>query len=78
MAKTPPKDAPEKAPPADAWQPIATAPLDGRDLLLVVLPGGRLFIGWYGDRHGIKCWLADDRRIEPTHWQPLPPLPTTA
>ena len=53
------------------WQPIATAPRDGREVLLWV--HGIYVIGWYhrGEwRHGPKGYA-----VSPTHWRPLPTPP---
>ncbi len=53
------------------WQPIETAPRDGREVLLWV--HGIYVIGWYhrGEwRHGPKGYA-----VSPTHWRPLPTPP---
>lgn len=75
------------------WQPIETAPKNGREVLLAVksragIPGCCL-VGHY--QRGGHCiedhppidegwyfWngLMFDRAAEPTHWMPLPTLPT--
>lgn len=73
-----------------AWQPIETAPKDGRGVLMIdmtaVSPEASTAYYYEG-----KWWLLaeDDRPREdgdwayncpwyesPTHWQPLPPPPT--
>jgi hypothetical protein len=67
---------------AVAWQPIGTAPLDGRFILLGT---------WNGDQFvtGIGQWVVFDDPIKPghwsledwwttpvTHWAPVPPAPS--
>jgi hypothetical protein len=68
------------------WQPIATAPKDGTDVLLFAREGEcapSVYVGrwstsaWYG-----AAWVAYEHRSEteyltPTHWMPLPAPPTT-
>ena len=66
-----------------SWQPIATAPKDGTDILLAEW---RPHFKSVGDRYGeidIGCWHTDDGWIsnygrveEPTMWMPLPKPPT--
>lgn len=64
------------------WQPISTAPKDDDPVLLCgpLRDGGfyRETCKWYPPgKMGRGCWpviwMADHG--EPTHWQPLPPLP---
>lgn len=56
------------------WQPIETAPRDGRRLLLVHRHG-RPFVGYYQDGEG---WLdAEEQYRDPTIWAAIPPLPAT-
>lgn len=66
-----------------AWRPISTAP---RNDTLVMLgwwydvngePRWVAVAGWYEAGPADQCWYAalDEERIEPTHWQPLGPLP---
>ena len=71
------------------WQPIETAPKDGRDVLLYDLRG-RIHIGSFrtdvNDEDGASLWLANDyddyscglasTPISATHWLPLPEPPT--
>lgn len=66
------------------WQPIETAPKDGRMLLLVwrdkqqqglpmVLEGY-----WYAASDGEAFWWSPGQvswKLEPTHWMPLPKPP---
>lgn len=58
----------EAAPPAEGWQPIATAPKDGS-----------WFLGWNRDcgcfiwRDGPSLITGEDP--QPTHWMPLPAPP---
>ena len=56
-----------------AWQPIATAPTDGTELL--VIRGREQWISAFED--GAWAWPSDWRRLEPTHWQPLPAAPAS-
>lgn len=63
------------------WQPIETAP-KGESILLLM--DGEVFSGYYADGgywafpyadyHGCGC--CGDFRDYPTHWMPLPELPT--
>jgi hypothetical protein len=65
------------------WQPIETAPRDGRRVLLFVPPYGPS-TGHYRDDHNwgesASSWFAHsvlNKEAEPTHWQPLPSPPET-
>jgi hypothetical protein len=54
------------------WTLIATAPTDGRDVLVGFAPGGRQLVARYNPEQG--GWTADDQQLvspTPTHWQPL-------
>ncbi len=62
------------------WQPISTAPRDGREILIWVPesefePGYATSARWGGahweDNAGLPLWVDN-----PTHWMPLPPPPT--
>lgn len=68
------------------WQPIATAPKDGTDILLVEYGRdgyGEIDVGSWGfieksdwDGSDVIGWLSNYGRItEPTHWAPLPKAP---
>ncbi len=61
------------------WQPIDTAPKDGRRVLLCNLPVSWIYVGhWDDDEECGQCWRDDDHeRADPTHWQPLPEAPST-
>jgi hypothetical protein len=69
---------------SNSWQPIDTAPKDGTEILL--LTGHGMKIGaWYDDFYSKKpkpYWTWWDyskiimRRNQPTHWQPLPKMPS--
>lgn len=72
-------------PQGDGWRDIASAPKDGTDILLAAVIGGvwRQKVGWWEAMDnawvtaimgsGRKAWLQN-----PTHWQPLPPSPSSA
>jgi hypothetical protein len=66
------------------WQPIETAPKDGREVLLLGADGIR--IASWSDRFRREMWdtgyasECDGDPIEverPTHWMPLPDPPRT-
>ena len=54
------------------WQPIETAPRDGRELLLISMPGKAYGIGSYR----AEIWWDWPWSMPPSHWLPLPPPPT--
>lgn len=57
---------------AERWQPIESAPMDGRAVILAHM-GGKPYIGkWCHD-----TWV-DERGLSrgPSHWRPLPAPPT--
>jgi uncharacterized protein DUF551 len=57
------------------WQPIETAPKDGRDLLLANIGIVRLAF-WDEARGGQwSIWPGRDQFFKPTHWMPLPEPP---
>lgn len=67
------------------WQPIETAPRDGRQVLLSGSWDGRAWVwqGWF-DHEDERGWFAagshwtdayDGSLEHPTHWMPLPPPP---
>ena len=69
------------------WQPIETAPRDGRTVLLAEPVDGKVFTtpghwledygGWW--EHGSHPTDYVDLPVEnPTHWMPLPPPPEAA
>lgn len=56
-----------------AWEPIETAPKDGKDVL----------VGWVGAGVTVSHWSVLYNRwhlqsgcCTPTHWMPLPPAPS--
>ena len=66
------------------WQPIETAPKDGRTILLAggFLSDGRPSVrtGYWHDGKRLKAWFdtALGRcAMKPTHWMPLPDPPIT-
>lgn len=56
------------------WQPISTAPKDGRDVL--IFSNGLVRVGFYSSRAD-KLWSVWPGRalVSPTHWMPLPEAP---
>jgi len=67
------------------WQPIATAPRDGTNILTYGL-GGIQIEKWDTDEYARKprpfwrCYArnsTDNRMAQPTHWLPLPDPPVT-
>ena len=73
-------------PSGTCWQPIATAPKDGTDLLLAEYGEngyGEIDVGSWGlieksdlDGSDVIGWLSNYGRVnEPTHWLPLPENP---
>ncbi len=67
---------------ADDWQPIASAPKDGTDILLAGTVGRkvRIKVGfWHADAWAVA--IARSGAIppfeQPTHWRPPPPPPVT-
>lgn len=72
---------------AAAWQPIESAPKDGRRVLLVVHVGTDPFVlegyyeadgerGWYqANTHWTDAW---DGSVLPTLWCPLPEIPSSS
>ena len=76
--------------PENRWQPIETAPKDGKAILVYCDGTGALFaealeeasmttVSWRQDGWRLLQtggWAEDsDPYPEPTHWQPLPPRP---
>ena len=59
-------------PQTDGWQPIATAPKDGTEVLLF---DDRRVVGAWGDRaNGSLNWNDSEYTFNPSHWMPLPPF----
>jgi len=58
------------------WQPIGTAPKDGRRIIVWV-PGApqHVFTAHWIARLG-AFWLDGEYDIQPTHWMPLPKPPS--
>jgi len=61
------------------WQPIETAPRDGRDIQVYCKDTGEQFVAfWFSPR---DCWCYAKWRdggivvCKPTHWMPLPEPP---
>jgi hypothetical protein len=67
------------------WQPIETAPKDGSHILACRIPIGirvtvnthpPTVVHWFDDGFYTSVnELAPERPYDPTHWQPLDPLP---
>jgi hypothetical protein len=61
------------------WQPIGTAPKDGRRILTYAhdhAPEGIMRVAQWNDGSNAKGWLGSVH--EPTHWMPLPSPPKAA
>lgn len=60
------------------WQPIETAPKDGTQFIAWIShyyqgKGGHALVLWLPSKNG---WHdASARRVQPTHWHPLPEAP---
>lgn len=65
-----------KAEHAAQWQPIETAPKDGRHVLAWRIHSGTSKVTrWFGPWN---AWAFDNACWHPTHWQPLPDPPLAA
>ena len=70
---------------AHGWQPMATAPKDGTDVLVysdcVTIANWIAKDGFWSDFTISDGYTADDQHCPcepaPTHWMPLPPPPET-
>lgn len=65
--------------PAPEWQPIETAPKDGRDVLLS--EGRTVWVDEWIINGPDSCWMMCDQWEEPatpTHWTPLPAPPESS
>jgi hypothetical protein len=66
------------------WQPIETAPTDGTEILAILLEDYKQVVFACGSSEGdedegpLTYWksIVTDRYVLPTHWIPLPPLPS--
>ena len=59
----------------EGWQPIETAPKDGREIL-VYEPMYCTIGQWVDSKHGGAWWIEGGQITgHPTHWMPLPPPP---
>ncbi len=62
-----------------AWQPIATAPRDGTEVLLFDPDQGRHVGAWATDWGGPDTWFvtvsSHEFRLDPTLWMQLPESP---
>lgn len=58
------------------WQPIETAPRDGRRVL-VCSEGRHMFVAFWDSKYwGWRVSRDSVVAADPTHWQPLPDPPT--
>ncbi len=65
----------------EKWRPIETAPTDGTQILVyakglplnIQQPG--IFEAWWIERN--QYWATSNSKVHPTHWMPLPPLPSS-
>ena len=56
------------------WQPISTAPKDGRELILLLTPSN-----WPQVAYSNTWWISGfSMENKPTHWMPLPKAPDGA
>lgn len=70
--KRPKEDAVDQFVPA--WQPIETAPKDGRYILLLNEARPKYpRVGYWGDTS--ECFVTDWRSLDWTHWAPIPAFP---
>jgi hypothetical protein len=70
------------------WQDIATAPKDGRQIIVYFPELGPWQVRWSTEVFDNGFWCVTDRKFEdrplrgwikaPTHWQPLPAPPVEA
>lgn len=61
----------------DGWQPISTAPMGGRESVLLIAPYPTVPC-WSDPRvswHDGRSWVRWPHAFEPTHWAPIPKLP---
>lgn len=56
------------------WQPIETAPKDGR--LIKAKNGSSVYLAQYVEEHTHGWETEKGTWVNPTHWMPLPPPPT--
>lgn len=68
----------------EGWQPIATAPKDGTDILIGWFefdPPSSMHVAFWHSTHQGGCWcqshsaFTTDPNWQPTHWMPLPAPP---
>jgi len=61
------------------WQPIETAPKDGRRVIAVQPSGYVLILHFYDNHAGSAFWRNNAEQEKPywtpTHWMPLPAAP---
>jgi len=62
------------------WQPIETAPKDGRGILLFYYPKQGMAFAFWADEAWFECspCLGIEKvfdEVKPTHWMPLTPAP---
>lgn len=63
------------------WQPIETAPKDGKDVQVYVTESREQFVAFWSESDDGFCFATtkEGKPIlvkTPTHWMPLPPPPT--
>ena len=64
---------------SDQWQPIETAPKDGRGILVYRPEGGtniipKVSIDYWSEEYG-NVWAKSNENTQPTHWMTLPNPP---
>lgn len=65
----------ESTQPVQGWQDISTAPKDGR--LVLVWDGESAVVAYRATVSYYRPSRYSGVNLEPTHWMPLPPSPTT-
>jgi hypothetical protein len=60
----------------DGWQPIETAPRDGRAEILVFANDGNMFVAIYSPLNQGFVDTMMGNGLSPTHWMPLPEPPS--
>ncbi len=63
-------------PDVEGWQPIETAPTDGRDLIMTSTDwNGDIMVGSFAFGKWRENPSPEGCSFTPTHWMPIPPMP---